>query len=410
MHQYSDTVMCFTCQRRDRNLWAWSQWKWSWTLCLLLVTVAAGCRTAAFQAHSLPMEFRAHRTAGDVSMNMARMGGNGYDNSLIGPDDLLEVTVFTGRENEKTRPLAVRVGKNGSVGISPIGTVQVGGLDPVDAAQLIATAAIDRGIYVQPNVTVEFKKKAVNHITVLGAVQKPGLIEVPRNSSDVVSAIAMAGGLTDEAGTDVEIIRHNIPINSNYTRFAEHDASSTKHQEDGSVELAAYSTLNNSTDGSIFQQPPARVEAQGQTVTQRINLAQVTTQSTHQIYQLGDRDVVMVQPHPKRTIHVAGLVKKPGRFELSQTEDIRLLDAIAMAGGSSSIVADKILIVRPIAGHPQPVVIQASMQRAKHDGQENLILAEGDMVSIEQTPATAVLDSFTRIIRFTIGVSGNSIF
>jgi polysaccharide export outer membrane protein len=351
------------------------------------------------------MEFRARQTAGDVSMNMARMSGNGYDNSLIGPDDLLEVSVFTGRDDEKTRPLAVRVGKDGSVGVSPIGNVHVGGLDPVDAADLIATAAIERGIYVQPNVTVEFKKKAVNHITVLGAVQKPGLIEVPRNSSDVVSAIAMAGGVTEEAGSDVEIIRQNIPVESNYTRFAEQDVPSTKNSE-SSIELAAYSTLSSTpnTSGSQSSSHP-----QGKPVTQRINLAHVTTHSSHQDYQLGDRDVVMVQPRPKRTIHVAGLVKKPGQFELSQTEDIRLLDAIAMAGGSASIVADKVLIVRPIAGR-QPIVIQASMQRAKHDGQENLVLTEGDMVSIEQTPATAALDSLSRVIRLTVGVSGNNIF
>jgi polysaccharide export outer membrane protein len=371
-------------------------------LCVLLLSALSvtGCRNAMFQAHNLPLDLRARPSVGDVSFNMARMTGNGYDNSLIGPDDLLDVTVVTGRDNEEARPVAVRVGKEGAVEVSPIGPVQVGGLDPVDAGQLIASTAIERGIYVQPNVTVEFKKKAVNHITVLGAVEKPGLIEVPRNSCDVVSAIAMAGGVSKEAGSEVEIIRQHMATGGDYTRFAQESSPDTK---EGEIELAAYSTLNNAASAPV-------AVADGQAVTQRINLADVAARNVYQDYRLQDRDVVMVQSKPKRTIHVGGLVKNPGQFELSHTEDVRLLDAIALAGGSSSIIADKVYIIRPTSTRPQPIVIQASMQRAKHDGQENLILAEGDMISIEQTPATAVFETLSKLFHLTVGVSGNNFF
>jgi polysaccharide biosynthesis/export protein len=371
---------------------------------LLLSLAAGGCRSAMYRANNLPQEFRARPNPGDVSFNMARMTGAGYDNSLIGPDDLLNVTIVTGRDEEKPLPVAVRVSKDGSVDISPIGPVQVGNLDPVDASEQIAAAAIQRGIYLQPNVTVEFKKKAVNNITVLGAVKQPGLLEVPRNSSDVVSAIALAGGLTAEAGTEVEIIRQNIKP-SNYTRFAEADAPKTSAPtEDGEIALAAYSTLSS--------QPPQQVTEYlaGGPVTQQINLAEVVGRNAQGDYRLDDRDVVMVRPRPKRTIHVGGLVKMPGQFELPHTEDVRLLDAIALAGGSTSIVADKVFVIRPVKGKPQPLVIQASMERAKHDGQENLVLVEGDLVSIEQTPVTAVFDSFSRLFHLTIGVSGGSFF
>jgi polysaccharide biosynthesis/export protein len=373
---------------------------------LLLSLATAGCRSAMFQANSLPQEFRAQPNPGDVTVNMARMTGSGYDNSLIGPDDLLEVTIVTGRDKEEAKPVAVRVAKEGSVDISPIGPVQVGNLDPVDASEEIAKAAVQRGIFVQPNITVEFKKKAVNHVTVLGAVEKPGLHKVPRNSSDVVSAIALAGGLTEEAGTEVEIIRHQTAQSSNYTRFAENSTTNSPEATatESEIELAAYSTLSNTSSqvaAGNFSDAP---------VTQRINLAALAGQSVQMDYRLQDRDVVMVKLRPKRTIHVGGLVKTPGQFELPHTEDVRLLDAIAMAGGSNSIVADKVYIIRPVKGRPQPLVIQASMQRAKHDGQENLLLAEGDMISIEQTPATAVFDTLSKLFHLTIGVTGNNIF
>ena len=316
------------------------------------------------------------------------------------------VTIVTGRDDEKSIPVAARVAKDGTVDISPIGPVQVGNLDPVDASQEIAAAAVERGIYVQPNVTVEFKKKAVNHITVLGAVEEPGLHEVPRNSSDVVSAIALAGGLTEEAGTEVEIIRQHARANGNYTRFAEDQPANPVDSGSGSdaIMLAAYS--------SLAQQPTSAgaPSAQGGPLSQHINLAEVASRGIQGDYRLDDRDVVMVKARPKRTIHVGGLVKTPGKFELPLAEDVRLLDAIALAGGCTSVVADKVFVIRPVKGRPQPVVIQASMQRAKHDGQENLVLSEGDMVSIEQTPTTAVFDTLSRLFHLTIGVTGNGIF
>ena len=370
---------------------------------LVLNLTAIGCRSAMYRASALPQEFRARPNPGDVSFNMARMTGSGYDNSLIGPDDLLDVTIVTGRDNEKGEPVAVRVAKDGSLDLSPIGPVHVGNLDPVDASQEIAKAAVQRGIYVQPNVTVEVKKKAVNHVTVLGAVSEPGLVEVPRNSSDVVSAIALAGGLTEEAGTEVEIIRQHI-AQGDYTRFAENESTSPSTTQNGEIELAAYSTLANQPS----QATPAFAAAGP--MTQQINLAEVVARGHQADYRLDDRDVVMVKPRPKRTIRVGGLVKTPGQFELPHTEDVRMLDAIALAGGSGSIVADKVYILRPIKGRPQPLVIQASLERAKHDGQENLILAEGDLVTIEQTPVTAVFETVSKLFHLTVGVTGNNFF
>jgi polysaccharide export outer membrane protein len=370
---------------------------------LALALLCVGCRGGAFQASTLPQEFRARPNPGDVSMNMARMTGNGYDNFLIGPDDLLEVTVVTGRTDEEAKPVAVRVAKDGTLDVSPIGPVPVGNLDPVEASQRLASAAIERGIYLQPNITIEFKRKAINHITVLGAVKNPGLIEVPRNSSDVVSAIALAGGMTEEAGTEVEIIRHNTQQDG-HTRFATTDSEkSGSDLQESEIELAAYSTLNQP------QKAPMALNGASQPLAQRIDLAMLGA-GVSTDYRLQDRDVVTIKPRPKRNIHVGGLVKTPGQFELPPTEDMRLLDAIALAGGSSSIVADKVFIIRPIKGRPQPLVIQASMQKAKHNGAENLLIAEGDMISIEQTPVTAIFDTASKLFHLTVGVTGNNFF
>ncbi len=375
---------------------------------LLLVGCLAGCQTAQYRAAGLPNQYRAKPTPGDVTVNMARLTGTGYDNSLIGPDDMLEITVMSGRNGETPLPVVSRVSKGGMVDVTPIGQVSVGNLEPAVASERIAQAAIERGIYLQPNITVEIKKKAVNHITVLGAVKEPGLHEVPRNSCDVVSALAMAGGLTEEAGTEVEIVRQHVAQANSYTRFADNSKQSSANAEEGDIQLAAYSDLFPT--GPPSSQAKATEEATPQQVAQRIDLASLPSNYSRDEFHLEDRDVVMVKPRKKRSIHVGGLVKQPGQFELPATEDLRLLDAIALAGGPSSLMADKVYIIRPVAGKPQPVVILASMNKAKQDGKENLLMTEGDMVSIEQTPVTAVYDALGKFLNFTIGVSSSTIF
>jgi polysaccharide export outer membrane protein len=56
---------------------------------------------------------------------------------------------------------------------------------------------------------------------------------------------------------------------------------------------------------------------------------------------------------------------------------------------------------------PEPAVIQVSMGSAKRDGNENLRLAPGDLVSVERTPATAVVDTINNLFRMSLGVGGN---
>ena len=115
----------------------------------------------------------------------------------------------------------------------------------------------------------------------------------------------------------------------------------------------------------------------------------------------------MVLPKKKRFIHVTGLVNKPNQFEIPRDQNIHVLDAIAMAGGKSSPVADKVLVIRQWEDMPQPAVIEVSIAKAKHNGDENLLLAPGDLVTVESTVTTAVVDTARNFFRVAIGLSGN---
>jgi len=76
-----------------------------------------------------------------------------------------------------------------------------------------------------------------------------------------------------------------------------------------------------------------------------------------------------------------------------------------MAGGLSSQVADKIYVIRHVSDQPEPVVIQVSVRDAKTSGQENLALAPGDVVSVEQTPATVMVDGLKSLVRFGVNAA-----
>ncbi|RMG38581.1 MAG: hypothetical protein D6725_06905 [Planctomycetota bacterium] len=116
--------------------------------------------------------------------------------------------------------------------------------------------------------------------------------------------------------------------------------------------------------------------------------------------------VEKLEPEP---IKVLGLVKKPGHYDFPIAEPVRVLDAIAMAEGVSNGLADKVLVIRNNPQGGEPAVIRVSLRRAKWDGRENLLLAPGDVVSVEQTPETVMLEAL-KVIRFAVSTGINSFF
>ena len=353
----------------------------------LAICACAGCRTADYSPRNLPLTLQAPPTVRTANVNLEQMAGEGVNTSEICAGDLVSVTIVSGNGDEKVTPIPARVAQDGTVMVPLVGPVPVGGVEAVTAEQRIATAAIERGIYRQPYVTLTIMEHAVNRVTVLGAVAKPGVVELPRGSCDLASALAAAGGTTSSAGTKVEILhRASSPV-------AATSPASRPGDNANAIQLASFNQN---------AQPPA---AANQEVT-HIDLAQAGPAESR-ARKLEDRDVVNVLPEEKRLIHVTGLVQKPDQFELSRDKEYRVLDAIAMAGGTSSVVADKVFVIRQLPNMEKPVVIKISIARAKRDGEENVRLAEGDLISVESTPATMAFDTVSKFFRVAFGLSGS---
>ena len=108
----------------------------------------------------------------------------------------------------------------------------------------------------------------------------------------------------------------------------------------------------------------------------------------------------MVKEQESHSISVLGLVKRPGNYDLPLDETYRLLDAVAMAGGTTVSIADKVRVIRRLDQDSVPFVIEVSIKAAKHTSDENLVLMPGDTVSIEETPATFVVETVRSFVRF----------
>jgi polysaccharide export outer membrane protein len=313
------------------------------------------------------------------------MGGEGVGTSQIGPGDLVSLTIVSGSEDEKVTPFPARVAEDGGIVVPLIGNVKIGGMEPIAAEHQITSAAIERGIYRQPSVTVTITQRATNKITVLGAVAKPGVVELPRGSCDLASALAAAGGLSSTAGTQVEVLHRGQP------EFAAKDAQQPVRGDTDGAKLASFE------EPTALDSPPAMT---------RIDLSEAGSSNLRN-RQLEDRDVVNVLPLEKRYIHVTGLVKKPDQFELTRDKEIRVLDAIAMAGGTINSFCDKVYVIRQRPRAGEAAIVKVSLSKAKRDGEENMQLAEGDLVSVEETMSTMTVETISKFFRVALGLNGS---
>ncbi len=308
-------------------------------------------------------------------------------NDRIDRGDLLEVTINSGFAGLPTRPLTIQVGESGAADIPPIRQVSLAGLTPEAAAQMIAVAGVQRRVFRNPHVAVSVKDKRKNTIMVGGAVEKPGEYPLARGTqpagySSLAAAILSAGGFSDNAGLIVEVRRAAAPG----TAPAPFHPPGERVASQGGVEQTAYQSASSS-GASVFQ----------------VSLAG-PADARNPGYYLADGDEVIVKERNLEPVHVIGLVNKPGDFPYPVGTEPRVLDALAWAGGNRMRTADKIHVIRRVPGEEEPAVIKISLREAKGNGQvNNVLLASGDIISVEETPATFVEEILKTIVRISVG-------
>jgi len=236
-------------------------------------------------------------TAGNAPGNLAQPSGPLADpNYVLGPEDVINIDVFNVPELSKN----VRVANDGMISLPLIGRVQAAGLTAEELRKELADKWGEN--YLQdPQVTVfinEFKAKPVS---VIGAVEKPGLYSLT-GQRNLIEVLSMAGGFgkksTSPAGRTVVITRKS-----------------------GFKDLQP-------VDG-MHVRGPDQIEVD-------LNRLLYTRDEALNI-EIKPLDIISVSKAD--VVYVSGAVKRPGGFVLEDRPSITVLQAITMAEGFTGSAA-----------------------------------------------------------------------
>ena len=206
----------------------------------------------------------------------------------LGPGDEIKVQQANAEELDgKT----ARIDAQGSVNLPMAGRVQLGGLTLEEAQSAIASKLSE--LLLRPDPVVSITEYRSQTVSVLGSVNTPGVIPL-QGRKTLMETISQAGGLRQDAGSEVEITRRmaNGPI-------------------------------------------PARnewLDPSGQFSIAKIDLTQLMAGKTPQEnITVMPNDVISV-PRTE-VIYVAGNVHKPGGYPLGADSKISVIQAISLAEG-----------------------------------------------------------------------------
>lgn len=154
------------------------------------------------------------------------------EDTRLGPDDQLDISVYLGGGAQKLEDVSkvYGVSGDGSISFPMIGTVAVSGRGPAEVEDEIRTRLAD-GYIVNPNVTVQVKEYKSKKVSITGEVRKPGTLTW-RPSMTINEAVSDANGFTAMAKPNAvvvtrrdgdEIIKYTVPVerifNNQYAQF-----------------------------------------------------------------------------------------------------------------------------------------------------------------------------------------------
>lgn len=127
----------------------------------------------------------------------ATPGSAGY---LVGPQDVLDVTVFKAPELSKT----VQVAEDGSVNLPLVAQIPAAGKSPSQLEHDIE-ARLNSRYLKSAQVTVFVKEYNSQRVTVEGAVKNPGVFPL-RGNDTLMQVIAKSGGLDRTTASDTVVV------------------------------------------------------------------------------------------------------------------------------------------------------------------------------------------------------------
>jgi polysaccharide export outer membrane protein len=172
-------------------------------IAVVLVGCAAGPRYRELAGPPGPNESNIELNRSLAILASEAAGSGEY---IIGPEDLLEITLYDIEDNQgEPRIVESRVSSSGFVTLPYIGKVPAEGFTPIDFE---SDLRFQYKKYIrQPQISVLVKEFRSYSVSVMGYVRAPGIVEL-KGRKTLVEVIALAGGLDEDAGQGVRLSRH----------------------------------------------------------------------------------------------------------------------------------------------------------------------------------------------------------
>jgi polysaccharide export outer membrane protein len=275
--------------------------------------------------------------------------GSNLPTEKLGKDDLIGITVYDAPELTRT----VRVNSEGDIRLPMLKQhVPAAGLYPVELGSAISTALIGEHILVNPIVTVTVVEYRSRPISVVGAVKNPLTFQAA-GTVTLLDAISRAQGLTDNAGAEILVTRQ----------------------------------VSGANDKSVA-------------VTQRIPVYGLMNaeDSTLNMHLEGGEEIRV--PEAGR-IFVAGNVKKPGAFYITNGSQSSIMRALALSGGLDSYTAHKAYIYRLDGDSGSRTEIPVELKKILSRKSPDVALLANDVLYI---PDAAGLRAAMKVLQTSVGV------
>ncbi len=321
-----------------------------------LILLCAGC-ASSYGPHLAPTGTGVRGTLGgpvqfsdEISRARARQTksllGLKERDYLIGPDDVLEISIFEWEMREETKTLEFRVSESGMISLPALGPVAVANKSIQDIQRTIEAELSQKGVLQNPRVGVSMKEYRSRRIAVVGAVNAPGVYAIHENVSTLMDMVTLAGGMSTSAGQIAHVLRK---------------------QQGNDEPLRIVVDLEELFDEGKFD---LNVVLQGD-------------------------DIIYIPQAP--LIFVYGNVRQPGGFALHRS--MRMVEAVALAGGLASR-ADKrnCFLVRRV-GKSGEQVTKVNLKAIERGKAPNPYLQEGDVVHVPESPSLVALGEAWEVFR-----------
>ena len=264
---------------------------------------------------------------------------------LIGPRDVLTLTIYAGGEEQQEVDLTVSA--RGMINAPFIGSVKAEGLTIPQLEDLI-TEPLTRDYFVNPEVNISIKEYHSLQYFISGAVKEPGLYEMTSIAS-LMELIAKAGGVLPERGNVAYILRE-----------------STEQIAEG-----------QEIENLLSHRDPIKVDLKG--------LLDKGHMSLNLILQSGDVVYIPLEKAldlAESKIYVEGEVKKPGIYDYQP--GLTALNACIMAGGFGKFAApNRTRIIRKQGDKQETIKI--NLNEVKEGKIPDIELKPGDRIHVPET-------------------------